>query len=65
MDRLTDIIEKLNKKDYLEKINRNNKNNSSKLIKKEKDEHEISVLERIKILNEIGGTYDKRRPKKI
>lgn len=55
MDRLTDIIEKLNKKDYLEKINRNNKNDSSKLIKKEKDEHEISVLERIELFKKIGG----------
>lgn len=55
MNRLTDIIEKLNQKDYLEKINRNNKNNSSKLIKKEKDEHEISVLERIELFKKIGG----------
>ena len=55
MDRLTDIIEKLNQKDYLEKINRNNKNNSYKVIKKEKDEHEISVLECIELFNKIGG----------
>lgn len=65
MDRLTDIIEKLNRKDYLEKINRNNNNNISKVEKGKKDEHEVGVLERIKILNEIGGTYDKRRSKKI